>query len=58
MIDRVPKLSGVSGGLRQELRNKLIDHGRYVRGALLSPLLTAECVALGIGVKNPKAACD
>ncbi len=31
VIDRVPKLSGVSGGLRQELRNKLIDHGRYVR---------------------------
>ena len=31
VIDRVPKLSAVSGGLRQELRNKLIDHGRYVR---------------------------
>jgi xylulose-5-phosphate/fructose-6-phosphate phosphoketolase len=31
VIDRVPKLSRVSGGLRQELRNKLIDHGRYVR---------------------------
>jgi xylulose-5-phosphate/fructose-6-phosphate phosphoketolase len=31
VIDRVPRLAGVSGVLRQELRNKLIDHGRYVR---------------------------
>ena len=31
VIDRVPKLSRVSGSLRQELRNKLIDHRRYVR---------------------------
>jgi xylulose-5-phosphate/fructose-6-phosphate phosphoketolase len=31
VIDRVPKLSKISGGLRQELRNKLIDHHRYVR---------------------------
>jgi xylulose-5-phosphate/fructose-6-phosphate phosphoketolase len=31
VIDRVPKLSGVSAHLRQELRDKLIDHWRYVR---------------------------
>jgi xylulose-5-phosphate/fructose-6-phosphate phosphoketolase len=31
VIDRVPKLSKVCGSLRQELRNKLIDHHRYVR---------------------------
>jgi len=27
----VPGLSGNSAHLRQELRDKLIDHGRYVR---------------------------
>ncbi len=31
VIDRVPKLSNVSAHLRQELRDKLIDHSRYVR---------------------------
>lgn len=31
VIDRVPKLSAVSVHLRQELRDKLIDHWRYVR---------------------------
>jgi xylulose-5-phosphate/fructose-6-phosphate phosphoketolase len=31
VIDRVPGLSGKSAHLRQELRDKLIDHGRYVR---------------------------
>jgi len=31
VIDRVPKLADVAAHLRQELRNKLIDHGRYVR---------------------------
>jgi xylulose-5-phosphate/fructose-6-phosphate phosphoketolase len=31
VIDRVPKLSSVSAHLRQELRDKLIDHWRYVR---------------------------
>jgi len=31
VIDRVPHLAVVSANLRQELRNKLIDHGRYVR---------------------------
>jgi xylulose-5-phosphate/fructose-6-phosphate phosphoketolase len=31
VIDRVPKLSTVSAHLRQELRDKLIDHWRYVR---------------------------
>ncbi len=31
VIDRVPGLSGKSAHLRQELRDKLIDHSRYVR---------------------------
>jgi xylulose-5-phosphate/fructose-6-phosphate phosphoketolase len=31
VIDRVPKLSTVAAHLRQELRDKLIDHWRYVR---------------------------
>jgi xylulose-5-phosphate/fructose-6-phosphate phosphoketolase len=31
VIDRVPKISAVSAHLRQELRDKLIDHWRYVR---------------------------
>ena len=31
VIDRVPGLSARSAHLRQELRDKLIDHGRYVR---------------------------
>jgi xylulose-5-phosphate/fructose-6-phosphate phosphoketolase len=31
VIDRVPKIAGVSAHLRQELRDKLIDHWRYVR---------------------------
>ena len=31
VIDRVPKLSAVSAHLRQQLRDKLIDHWRYVR---------------------------
>jgi xylulose-5-phosphate/fructose-6-phosphate phosphoketolase len=31
VIDRVPHLAGVCAHLRQELRNKLIDHWHYVR---------------------------
>jgi xylulose-5-phosphate/fructose-6-phosphate phosphoketolase len=31
VIDRVPHLASVSAHLRQQLRNKLIDHTRYVR---------------------------
>ncbi len=31
VIDRVPKLETTGAHLRQELRNKLIDHWRYVR---------------------------
>jgi xylulose-5-phosphate/fructose-6-phosphate phosphoketolase len=31
VIDRVPKLSNASAHLRQELRDKLIDHWQYVR---------------------------
>ena len=31
VIDRVPGLSGRSAHLRQWLRDKLIDHARYVR---------------------------
>jgi xylulose-5-phosphate/fructose-6-phosphate phosphoketolase len=31
VIDRVPGLADVSGHLRQELQDKLIDHRRYVR---------------------------
>jgi xylulose-5-phosphate/fructose-6-phosphate phosphoketolase len=31
VIDRVPRLAEVSAHLRQELRDKLIDHWRYVR---------------------------
>ena len=31
VIDRVPHLADVSAHLRQDLRNKLIDHSRYVR---------------------------
>jgi xylulose-5-phosphate/fructose-6-phosphate phosphoketolase len=31
VIDRVKRLEGVSGHLRQELLNMLTDHGRYIR---------------------------
>jgi xylulose-5-phosphate/fructose-6-phosphate phosphoketolase len=31
VIDRVPRLEGVSGHLRQELQNQLTDHGLYIR---------------------------
>ena len=31
VIDRVPKLAGITAHLRQDLQNKLIDHWRYVR---------------------------
>jgi xylulose-5-phosphate/fructose-6-phosphate phosphoketolase len=31
VIDRVPRLGGVAGHLRQELRNKLTDHALYIR---------------------------
>ncbi len=31
VIDRVPRLEGISGHLRQELMNMLTDHGRYIR---------------------------
>jgi xylulose-5-phosphate/fructose-6-phosphate phosphoketolase len=31
VIERVPHLAAVSAHLRQQLRNKLIDHTRYIR---------------------------
>ena len=31
VIDRVPRLSGVAGHAREQLKNKLIEHRRYVR---------------------------
>jgi xylulose-5-phosphate/fructose-6-phosphate phosphoketolase len=31
VIDRVQRLEGVSGHLRQELQNQLTDHGLYIR---------------------------
>ena len=31
VIDRVPRLENVAGHLRQQLRNKLTDHTRYIR---------------------------
>jgi xylulose-5-phosphate/fructose-6-phosphate phosphoketolase len=31
VIDRVPRLENISAHLRQQLRNKLTDHTRYIR---------------------------
>jgi xylulose-5-phosphate/fructose-6-phosphate phosphoketolase len=31
VLDRVPRIAGITAHIRQDLRNKLIDHGRYIR---------------------------
>jgi xylulose-5-phosphate/fructose-6-phosphate phosphoketolase len=31
VLDRVPRIAGITAHIRQDLQNKLIDHGRFIR---------------------------